>query len=137
MASRIIGKQIFRYKRIDSTNDEAKRLIVKGVGEGALVIAKEQTKGRGKPGSKWYSPKQVGLYLSAIIKPYKNPPKLIALTKIAAEAVVASILETTGLSASIKLPNDVLVNEKKVCGILVERVRSGEVIIGIGINVNN
>jgi len=125
------------YKQIDSTNDEAKRLIQKGEAEGTVVVADEQTKGRGKPGSSWYSPPGVAVYLSAIFKPDKDPLDLSLITIAAAQAVVATINNVAKVKASIKKPNDVLVNGKKICGILTERLASGYLIIGIGINVNN
>ena len=134
---RIIGKKVFRYPTLDSTNDEARRLIAKGEGEGVVVAAEEQTKGKGKPGRSWYSPAGLGIYLSVIVKPYKNPSALAPITLAAAEAVVKTIKKTAGLSAEIKMPNDVMLAGKKLCGILVERLKSGYVIIGIGINVNN
>lgn len=133
---KIIGRQIFRYSEIDSTNDEAKRLIKNKIGEGAAVIAEAQTKGRGKPGAKWFSPPGTGIYLSAIVKPFRNPDEVKSLTLAAARAVVRAIQGIAGLRAEIKPPNDVLVNGKKICGILVERDASGNIIIGIGLNVN-
>ena len=134
----VIGQQVIRYQEISSTNDEAKRLIKAGtVKEGAVLLADSQTKGRGKPGSGWFSPPNVGIYLSAIVKPEKNPNNLSTVTIIVAQAVISALKQITGLEGKIKPPNDVLINGKKVCGILVERVASGELIIGIGLNVNN
>ncbi len=126
-----------RYKQIDSTNDEAKRLIKKGVSSGMVVIADEQTRGRGKPGSSWYSPPGVAVYLSAIFKSDKDPLDLTLITISVAKSVVETINKVSGLKASIKKPNDVLINDKKVCGILIERLASGHLIIGIGVNINN
>ena len=133
----IIGKKVIRYKEIDSTNDEAKRLLGKGEGEGLVVMADSQSKGRGKPGSGWFSPAGSGVYLSAVVKPFKNPAELGPITLLGAKAVKNVIHELTGSDARIKPPNDVLIGEKKVCGILVERVASGHIIIGIGVNVNS
>ena len=134
----IIGNKIFRYPIIDSTNNEAKRLIVSGQAlEGTVIVADEQTSGRGKPGSSWFSPARVGLYFSAVVKPYKNPADLTRLTLVAAAAVVETIKELTSLTAAIKQPNDVLLDGKKVCGILCEKLTSGFVIIGIGLNVSH
>jgi len=133
----IIGRKIIKYQEIDSTNDEAKRLIAGGEGEGCVVVADSQTKGRGKPGFGWFSPAGVGVYLSAIVAPFKNPKDLASITLIGAQAVVSTIKKISGLQAQIKKPNDVLINGKKICGILVERLASGEIIIGIGVNVNN
>jgi BirA family biotin operon repressor/biotin-[acetyl-CoA-carboxylase] ligase len=133
---RIIGKRIFRYSTIDSTNDEARRLIGKGEGEGVVVLAEEQGKGKGKPGRAWYSPPGQGIYLSAIVKPHKNPREIASITLIGARAVVALLAEIAGLKSDIKLPNDVMVAGKKIAGILVERLDAGYIIIGIGVNIN-
>ena len=133
---KIIGKKIISYKEIDSTNDEAKRLIKKGLGEGAVVVARAQTKGRGKPGSSWFSPAGLGIYLSVIVKPFKDPKELAPITLLGAQAVVKTIGGLTKLTAQIKQPNDVLLNGKKISGILVERLASGYLIIGIGFNIN-
>lgn len=133
----LIGNKIIRYSQLDSTNDEAKRLLKTDPLEGTVVIAEAQTKGRGKPGSQWFSVPNLGIYLSVIVKPNQAPNDLALITSVGAKAVVATITKMTGLRAGIKPPNDVLVDGKKVCGILVERVASGAVVIGIGLNVNH
>jgi len=135
-AMKIIGKKIINYQVIDSTNDEAKRLIKKGVSEGAVVLASEQTAGRGKPGAVWFSPPGQGMYLSVIVKPYRNLDDIAALTLLGARAVVNLLKTVAGVEAEIKPPNDILLNGKKICGILVEKVGSGHLIIGIGLNIN-
>lgn len=132
----IIGKKILRYQTIDSTNQEARRLIAKGSGEeGTVLVAATQTKGEGKLGSVWHSP--VGnLYFSCIIKPHKNPQQLAPFTFLAALAVYRVLTGYCLKGLIIKWPNDVLVNGKKICGILTERLASGQLIVGIGLNVN-
>lgn len=135
--SQIINRKLLCYDKIDSTNEEAKRQISKGASEGLVIIAKEQTAGKGKPGSSWFSAPNLGLYMSIVIKPYKDQNKLSGITQFAAMAVIKAIKSTTGLEAVIKPPNDVLLDQKKVCGILVERVAKGEVIVGIGINLDH
>lgn len=132
----IIGTKIFRYLEIDSTSDEARRLIGQGTGEGVVVAAQEQSKGRGKPGNTWFSPKG-NLYLSIILKPYKNPQELSSITLIAALAGKAMITKIAALHVVIKQPNDLLVNGKKIGGILTERIPSGYLILGVGINLNS
>jgi BirA family biotin operon repressor/biotin-[acetyl-CoA-carboxylase] ligase len=112
-------------------------LIAQGAGEGIVVTADTQTKGRGKPGRSWFSAPKIGLYLSIILKPRLNPNDLATITLLGAKAVVNLIKDTTDLEATIKPPNDVLLNGKKICGILTERLSSGEVIIGLGLNANN
>jgi len=118
---------------LDSTQDEARRLA-KTAKEWTVIVAESQWRGRGKPGRVWYSPVG-GLYFSVILKPRKNLPDLLPLTKLAAQAVISVIKRQTGLSAQIKFPNDVLLNGKKICGILTEKVGEA-VIIGIGLNLN-
>ncbi|MEE8637524.1 MAG: biotin--[acetyl-CoA-carboxylase] ligase [Candidatus Margulisiibacteriota bacterium] len=135
--NKIIGKKIIRYKEIDSTNDEAKRLIKRGLGEGTLIVSGSQTKGKGKPGSAWFSPAEVGAYLSAILRPFKNPKDIASITILGARAVVTAVEKLSGLKAEIKLPNDLILHGKKLGGILVERMASGHLIIGMGVNVNN
>lgn len=130
-------KKNIYYKELDSTSDEARRLINEGALEGTVIVAGTQTKGRGKPGSDWFSPPDHGVYLSVILKPFKNLNDLSSITIIGAEAVIKTIKKVANLSADIKLPNDVLINGKKIAGILTERDPSGNLIIGIGVNINN
>jgi len=133
----LIGKKIIKYQEIDSTNDEARRLINQGAPEGTVIITEAQTKGRGKPGSGWFSPPGYGIYLSVILRPFKNPNDLSSITIIGANAVVGAIAKLSGFEAQIKPPNDVLINGKKVSGVLTERDASGNLVMGIGLNVNN
>lgn len=128
----ILGKKIIRYQQIDSTSDEARRLIK--TGEGLVVTAERQTGGRGQPGRRWLSPAG-NLYLSAVVKPYKNPAQLAPITILAALAVRSTIKQVSKLDAVIKWPNDLRIKGKKVGGILTERT-GGCLIIGVGLNVN-
>ena len=130
----LIGKKIVHFTEIDSTNDEARRLVKKGEGEGLVVVAESQTAGKGKPGAGWISPKG-NLYLSAVIKPHRSPKDLAPLTITAALAARAAIVKAANLPVVIKWPNDLLVRGKKTGGILTERLLSGHVIIGVGINL--
>jgi len=132
----IIGNKIIHYQEIDSTNEEARRLIKKGEGqEGLVLVADRQTRGRGKPGSAWFSP-EGNLYFSVIVKPRRHPKDLAPITLLGALAGRSAIAKVSKLPVVIKWPNDLLINSKKVGGILAERVPSGHLIIGIGINVN-
>lgn len=131
----IIGKKIIRYKEIDSTNEEARRLIKQGEGEGLVLVADIQTKGRGKPGSRWFSPKG-NIYFSAVVKPHRNPKDLAPITLLGALASRSMISKIAKMPAVIKWPNDLRIHGRKVGGVLVERMASGYLIIGIGINVN-
>lgn len=130
----IIGKQLIHYPTLDSTNDEARRLIKQGAGEGVVVLAGTQTRGRGKPGSRWLSPRG-NLYFSAVLKPYRNPRELAPITLLGALAARALLVRVAGLPVTIKWPNDLLVHGRKIGGVLTERVPAGHLIIGIGINL--
>lgn len=136
--TRIVGSQIVNYNSVSSTMDVARSLAIAGAREGTVVVAEEQTAGRGRLSRRWLAPPGSSLLLSVILKP--PPSKLSALSMMAALAVSRSIEQATGLAASIKWPNDVLLGGKKVCGILIESDMVKEAvnwaIIGIGINVN-
>jgi len=138
--TKIIGNNVIHYKTIPSTNMLARQLAQKGVKEGTVIIAEMQTAGKGRKDRKWLSPPG-GLWFSVILYPSLPPEKGGLMTMTASIAVVDGIKESTGLKASIKWPNDVLVGEKKVCGILTEiEAKMNEIdfaIVGIGINVYN
>ena len=130
------GHTLFTYDSIGSTMDRARELARKGAPEGTLVIAAEQTEGRGRLDRAWISPAG-SLYLSLLL--YPSPEKLPYLTMLAGLAVAESIDETTNIHSNLKWPNDVLIKAKKIAGILVESgVARGKqfAVIGIGINVN-
>jgi BirA family biotin operon repressor/biotin-[acetyl-CoA-carboxylase] ligase len=133
----IIGKEIHYFETVDSTNDMAKKMGVKAE-EGAVVIAEVQECGRGRKGDRWASPKG-GIWLSLILKPGILPVHAPRLTLMAGVAVARTIRQFDA-DASIKWPNDVLIDGKKVCGILTEMDAEvdhiGFVVIGIGINAN-
>jgi BirA family biotin operon repressor/biotin-[acetyl-CoA-carboxylase] ligase len=132
-----IGQRVICYPSLPSTMDVAKRQAKQGAAEGTVVLAEEQTAGKGRLKRTWLSPKG-SIALSIILHP--SPAYLTSLIMVASLAVVHCIEKATSLKAQIKWPNDVLVNEKKVCGILIESdVRGktvGYAIIGIGINAN-
>ena len=122
------------FDKIDSTNREAKRNEYE---PWTILVAKEQTSGHGKGEESWFSPKG-GLYFS-IILPKSNFDDLQTLTILAAFIVAKNIKEEFNLEPLIKLPNDVLVNRKKVCGILTENIIGEQLklsVIGIGLNTN-
>jgi BirA family biotin operon repressor/biotin-[acetyl-CoA-carboxylase] ligase len=137
LATRFIGQEVTCYPSLPSTNDVAKRRAQEGAKEGTVIIAEEQTAGRGRIKRRWLSPRG-SIALSIIL--YPPLAYLPSLIMVASLAVARSIGQVTGLKAKIKWPNDVLVNDKKICGILVESdVRGNKVdyaVIGIGINVN-
>lgn len=134
-----IGKQIIHFDSIDSTNTYAKKEANELI-DGTIVLSEEQIKGRGRRGRDWSSPKGTGIWMSLVLKPNIPPTEGVKMTQIAAAAVCKSIRELTNLDALIKWPNDIVINGKKVCGILTEM--AGElneiryIVVGIGINVN-
>ncbi len=125
----------------DSTNSEAKRLASAGAPEGSLVVASSQTQGRGRLARRFYSPEGTGLYMSIILRPQLPPDKVLFCTTLAAVSVCESIETLFPAEAKIKWVNDIIVDGKKVCGILAEGVfrPSGAldcVILGIGVNIS-
>ena len=134
-------KNICYKKEVDSTNDEAKRLALNGANEGLVVVANNQTKGKGRLGKSWISIADKNIYMSIILRPNITPIEAPCLTLVVGLAVLNVINNMTELSASIKWPNDIIINNKKVCGILTEI--SAEIynikfaVVGIGVNVNS
>lgn len=136
-----IGQTIVHFFRTDSTNNEALSLVAQGAAHGTVVVAEEQTAGRGRLGRTWYSEKASGIYASIILRPPLSPAAAPVLTLMAGLAAQSAVRSTTGLGVDIRWPNDLLVNRKKVCGILTEMNaevdRLHAVVLGIGINVNH
>lgn len=134
-----IGREIIYIDSINSTNVKAKELAGSNGIEGTVIIAEEQTQGRGRLGRSWVSPKKKGIWMSIILRPKIEPQDAVKITQVAAAAVWKAI-NHIGINAKIKWPNDIVINSKKVCGILTEM--SGElnrlnyVVVGIGVNVN-
>ena len=137
LGTRFIGKRILYFPRLSSTMDAARQEAVRGAAEGTVIIAGEQTAGRGRIQRLWLSPPG-NIALSVIL--YPAITHLPFLVMIASLAVVRSVKKVTGLESNIKWPNDVLINGKKVGGILIENEISGgktaRAVIGIGININ-
>ncbi len=136
-----IGHKILHFFKTDSTNNVALVLAGKDAEHGTLIVAEEQTAGRGRLGRHWYSERSSGIYASVILRPPLAPSAAPVLTLVAGIAVHQAIQAATGLAADIRWPNDVLVNGKKVCGILTEMNaevdRLHAVVLGMGINVNH
>lgn len=134
------AEKIYFYDEIGSTNDECKKLAEEGAKHGTLVVAEKQTKGKGRRGRNWESPKGTGIWMTLLLRPDIEPYNSSGLTLVAAMAIDKAITEVTGLDAKIKWPNDIVVNGKKVTGILTEMSAQPEminyIVIGIGINVN-
>jgi len=133
----VIGREVNYYPQVPSTNQVALEMARQGAAEGLVVIAGEQTGGRGRRQRVWQSPSG-SISLSIVLRPeVAQLPELIMLASL---AVARTVREVTGLSPQLKWPNDILVDGKKVCGILVEseiKGRLAQAVIGIGINVNN
>lgn len=140
LTTKRLGQHIHYEESVDSTQKIALRLSLDGAPEGTVVIAEEQTAGRGRMARPWHSPKYTGVWMSVILRPDLLPQKAPQLTLIVAVAVVQAIEELTTLHPQIKWPNDLLINGKKITGILTEMQaesdRINSVIIGIGMNVN-
>ena len=138
--TKVIGAKIYTYESVPSTMDIAFDLAVKGAAEGVVVCAEAQTKGRGRLGRHWYSPKDSGLYFSFILRPPILPAQAPKLTLLAAVSTCLAIRNMAGLPVLIKWPNDILIKEKKLGGILTELNAETDrikfVVVGIGINVN-
>ncbi len=141
LKTKIIGREIISYKKVDSTNTVAYELAEKGLREGAVIFTESQVKGKGRLGRMWYSPSGCNIYMSCILRPKMTPNEIPKITLIAAVAVAKAIRDFTGLDAMIKWPNDILINGKKVCGILTEmkaeQDRVDFIVLGIGVNVNS
>ncbi len=139
--TKFIGRKIYYFDVLTSTMNAAMQLGIKSAPEGALVLAESQTKGKGRLGRSWFSPKYKGIYLSLLLKPEILPASASILTLLAAVSICQAIKEITGLDAEIKWPNDILIGHKKLGGILTELSAEMDkinfVIIGIGLNVNN
>jgi len=131
---------LHRFDEVGSTNDIAKELAQQGAAEGTAVVAEAQTAGRGRLQRRWASPRGKGIYLSVLLRPAIPVTRAPQLTMLAAVAVARAIRRVTGLEARTKWPNDVMIGEKKVCGILTEVSAQGMAlnfaVVGIGINVS-
>lgn len=140
LTTQFIGRSIVYFDKADSTNNRAKEALKAAPADGTLVLAETQSAGRGRLGRAWFSPSSSGIWMSLILKPTLSVADIPKLTMMAAVALRKGILQATGAEVLIKWPNDLLLNGKKVCGILAEL--SGEadrlthLIIGMGLNVN-
>lgn len=136
-----VAKEVLYFDTIDSTNTKAQELAEKGYPSGTLVVADKQESGKGRRGRSWVSPSGTGIFMTLMIKPDINPNNASMLTLVAALAVAKAITSVTGEEALIKWPNDIVINSKKVCGILTEMNAQfdyiNHIVVGIGINVHN
>ncbi len=136
----VIGKSIVHFDEVASTQLAAEKLASSGAEEGTVVIAEKQTSGRGRRGRSWVSPSGGGVYLSIILRPNLMPSQIVQIPLISGVAAVKAIKRVTQLQPTIKWPNDIFINERKVAGILTEMSceidKVNYVVLGIGVNVN-
>jgi BirA family biotin operon repressor/biotin-[acetyl-CoA-carboxylase] ligase len=135
----LFGKRVYHFFKTDSTNRVAMELGYADEPEGAVVLAEEQTAGRGRAGRSWHSERGAGLYVTLLLRPKLSPVQAPLLTMLAGLSAHTAVLAQTGLSAELKWPNDLLLNGKKLGGILTEMYAEPNavrfVLVGIGINV--
>lgn len=141
LATKWLGRTIHFYDKVESTNLLAVELAQRNAPEGVVVLADQQLSGRGRGSRSWHSPAGVGIYCSVVLRPQVEPEKGQLITLMAGVSIVKAIVLQTELFPRVKWPNDVLINDKKVAGILLEAkvsgARIGYAVIGFGINVNN
>lgn len=139
-ANRVIGRDVQVFQETSSTNDVVERLARDGVPEGVVVFAESQHKGRGRLGRKWISPPGKGLWFSVLLRPNLRPQEATQVTVLAATALARALRQHGDFRPAIKWPNDILIRERKVAGVLTELAaeidRIRYVILGIGVNVN-
>ena len=138
--TKVFGRKgIVYYSQINSTNTKAKELAATDAPEGTLVVAEQQVKGRGRKGRTWFSPSEGGIYISLILKPHISPGEAPKITMLTGVVVAETLLKLTPCKINIKWPNDILVNGKKIAGILTEMSTEMDVIeyivVGLGMNV--
>jgi len=133
-----LARKIICFPKVDSTNQIALELGRKGYPEGTMVIAEEQTAGRGRWRRRWHSPPEKSLLFSMILRPQIPPELMPQLALVAGVSTARAIHLQTGIKPGIKWPNDLIYEGKKLCGILVERAGSTDLclVLGIGVNVN-
>lgn len=140
LETKSLGRNLRFIDEIDSTNNEIRRMAENGAPDGTLAIAEIQTEGKGRRGRAWTSPRGSGIWMSFLLRPDFAPEYASMLTLVAAMAVEKGIREQTGLDCQIKWPNDIVLNGRKICGILTEMSTEEDsiryVVVGIGINVN-
>ncbi len=140
LTTRRLGRAVAYFRRVESTNNEAKKLAVAGCPEGQIVVAEEQSVGRGRLARGWFSPFAGGVWFTIVLRPPFSPQDAPKCTLLAAVAVCRAIRRATGVACGIKWPNDILYEGKKLVGILTEMSAEmdaiNHIVIGIGVNVN-
>lgn len=140
LPTRWLGKSLFCYRSVKSTNDRAAEIAERGAVEGTIITAEEQTKGRGRLGRQWHSPPGAGIYVSIVFKPRLRPDNAPGISVATAVALADTLDVYLPNEVHIKWPNDVLIRGRKIAGILTELSAEGSrinhVIVGVGVNVN-
>jgi BirA family biotin operon repressor/biotin-[acetyl-CoA-carboxylase] ligase len=139
LKTNVIGHDIHYFNEVDSTNEVAKYLAEKGAEDGTVVVAETQNKGKGRRGKTWISPPG-GIWMSVILRPEIPPHRASQLTLVTGVVVAKTIKEELNIDVGIKWPNDILIGDKKVCGILTEvnatMDKVNYLVVGIGIDMN-
>lgn len=140
LAESIFGRHLFRYETVDSTNTVAKEMAAQGAPEGTLVLAEEQTAGRGRLGRQWLSPPRANLLFSLILRPELDAAGVFSLTMTLGLAAAEAVEGACGVSPRIKWPNDLYIRGRKLGGLLTEFSAAGRAVewavLGLGVNVN-
>lgn len=142
LSTQIFGQKHYVYfQETDSTNKQARILAAQGYPEGTVVVAETQTSGRGRRGRTWYSPQSQGIYMSLILRPVLPLNEISRISIITAVAIAETLQTELSLQPQIKWPNDILINGRKIAGILSEAVTDMDgveyIVVGIGLNINN
>jgi BirA family biotin operon repressor/biotin-[acetyl-CoA-carboxylase] ligase len=141
LRSRLVGKRVHYLKTVDSTNSVLRSLAEGGEPPGTVVLADEQTGGRGRAGRGWFSPAGLGLWLSVLLRPRSQVRELAPLSLVVSASVAEAVASSSGASVGVKWPNDIVVADRKLGGILLESLQDSSgsverVIVGIGVNVD-
>jgi BirA family biotin operon repressor/biotin-[acetyl-CoA-carboxylase] ligase len=141
LATRFVGQTVYYWPAVGSTNDELKRLADEGAPEGTLAIADEQTAGRGRMGRTWVAPAGSSLLMSLLFRPdWLAPAQAQQITMLCALAAADAVAEVAGAQPGLKWPNDLLLDGKKLAGVLTELSFTGDrlawAVVGVGLNVN-
>ena len=140
--TQVVGRDLYCFDEIDSTNTFIKKLSVSGGRDGAVAVANCQTAGRGRMKRTFQSPKNKGIYMSVLFNPYMTPERALLVSAMAGVSVCDAIERVCGIRPGLKWPNDPVLNGRKVCGILTEASMEGEtglvqfLTVGIGLNVS-
>ena len=139
MPTEVMGRKIYYYDCLGSTNDQARMLAEQGAEEGSLIIAETQNTGKGRMGRAFFSPEGCGIWMSLILKP-EIPPMDASMVALVGAMAVQEMMQDYGITSGIKWPNDIVIDGRKVTGILTEMSagpdRINSIVIGIGINAN-